>query len=268
MIRPSKTAGDHLTTATANHDTHTSFRPSGLKEVFAGEHAWCGEKMMLSSELEGGVPLSVFFGSGGFSAALDTYASAHGGTDRRAVASMWSLYYFSMLTIPYIVARRADHVLPVAAGDMTIALAEDGLPRALGLAREGDWNEGSGADLLAFVMPLVSQHLAEIIVPLKSVGGIAPKLAWNNAAVYIDYAFNATERERPPDGDAWASRALFSQTHLPDGSANPFLGCLRHELDGEETVCRRKICCLRYLLPGIPSCGELCALPAQRKRSM
>ncbi len=251
-----------------NHNTHTFFRPSGLKEVFAGEHAWCGEKMMLSSELEGGIPLSEFFGSGGFTAALDTYASAHGGTDRRAVASMWSLYYFSMLTIPYIVARRADHVLPVVPAEMTIALAEDGLPRALGLAREGDWNEGSGADLLAFVMPLVSQHLAEIIVQLKSVGGIAPKLAWNNAAVYIDYAFNATERERPADGDAWASRPLFSQPHLPDGSVNPFFGCLRHEADGEETVCRRKICCLRYLLPGIPSCGELCALPAQRKRSM
>ena len=248
------------------HDTNTSFRSSGLKEVFAGEHAWCGEKMMLSSELEGAVPLAEFFGAGGFSAALDTYASAHGGPDRRAVASMWSLYYFSMLTIPYIVARRADHVLPVAARDMTIALAEDGLPRALGLAREGDWSEGKDASLLSFVMPLVSQHLAEIIAQLKALGGIAPKLAWNNAAVYIDYAFNATERERPADGDAWASRPLFSQPHLPDGSANPFLGCLRHEVDGEETVCRRKVCCLRYLLPGIPSCGELCALPAQRKQ--
>ncbi|WP_082546780.1 siderophore-iron reductase FhuF [Rhizobium sp. Root483D2] len=222
--------------------------------------------MMLSSELEDGIPLSEFFGSGGFSAALDTYARTHGGTDRRAVASMWSLYYFSMLTIPYIVARRADHVLPVIPAEMTIALAEDGLPRALGLAREGDWSEGGQSDLLSFVMPLVSQHLAEIVAQLKALGGIAPKLAWNNAAVYLDYAFNATERERPADGDAWASRALFSQSHLPDGSANPFLGCLRHDVEGEEIVCRRKVCCLRYLLPGIPSCGELCALPAQRKQ--
>ncbi len=250
----------------AKHDTNTAFRLAGLKAVFAGEHAWCGEKMMLSSELDGGIPLSEFFGAGGFSTALDTYAGAHGGSDRRAVASMWSLYYFSMLTIPYIVARRADHVLPVVPAEMTIALAEDGLPRALGLAREGDWSEGRDADLLSFVMPLVSQHLSGIIAQLKALGGIAPKLAWNNAAVYIDYAFNATEREHPADGDAWASRPLFSQPHLPDGSANPFLGCLRHEIDGEETVCRRKVCCLRYLLPGIPSCGELCALPAQRKQ--
>lgn len=250
----------------ATHDVNTAFGASSLKAVFAGEHAWCGEKMMLSSELEDGVPLSDFFRSGGFAKALDTYASAHGNPDRRAVASMWSLYYFSMLTIPYIVARRADHILSVVPVEMTIALAEDGLPRALGLAREGDWSEGKGADLLSFVMPLVSQHLTEIVAQLKALGGIAPKLAWNNAAVYIDYAFNATERERPADGDAWASRSLFSQAQLPDGTTNPFLGCLRHEMDGEETVCRRKICCLRYLLPGIPSCGELCALPAQRKQ--
>jgi len=252
-------------TVTANHEDKTAFGPSSLKAVFAGEHAWCGEKMMLSSELDDAVPLDEFFRSGGFSAALDTYAATHGGTDRRAVASMWSLYYFSILTIPYIVARRADHALPVAAQNMTIALAEDGLPRALGLARVGDWSEGEDGDLLSFVVPLISQHLAEVVAQLKAQGGMAPKLAWNNAAVYIDYAFNATERERAGDGDAWASRPLFSAPHLPDGSANPFLGCLRHEIEGGETVCRRKVCCLRYLLPGIPSCGELCALPAQRK---
>lgn len=221
---------------------------------------------MLSSELDGAVPLTDFFGSGGFSSALDTYAAAHGGTDRRAVASMWSLYYFSILTIPYIVARRADCTLPIAMRNMTIALAEDGLPRALGLAREGDWSDGENDDLLSFVVPLVSQHIPEIVSQLKAQGGIAPKLAWNNAAVYIDYAFNATEREHPADGDAWAARPLFLEPQLPDGSPNPFLGCLRHEIDGGEAVCRRKVCCLRYLLPGVPSCGELCALPGQRKQ--
>ena len=253
-------------TVAVNQEDEAAFGPVGLKAVFAGEHAWCGEKMMLSAELDDAVPLTDFFGSGGFSAALDAYAAAHGGTDRRAVASMWSLYYFSILTIPYIVARRADCALPIAMQSMTIALAEDGLPRALGLARGGDWSEGQNDDLLAFVVPLVTQHISEVVAQLKAQGGIAPKLAWNNAAVYIDYAFNATDRERPAHGDAWASRPLFSQPQLPDGSPNPFLGCLRHEVEGGETVCRRKVCCLRYLLPGIPSCGELCALPNQRKQ--
>ncbi|CZT35668.1 siderophore-iron reductase FhuF [Rhizobium sp. 9140] len=240
-----------------------AFRPPELKSVFTGEHAWCGEKMMLSRDLEGALPLAGFFSSPAFTEALDRYAQTHGGSDQRAVASMWSLYYFAGLTIPFIVARRADYVLPVDLSSMTIALAEDGLPRAFGLETEGDWSEADAADGAdGYVVPLVHRHLAAVIAAMKAAAGLAPKLAWNNAAVYIDYAFNATA---PTSGsDAWASRALFEQPVLADGTANPFRGCLRHEPVGDETVCRRKVCCLRYLLPGIPSCGALCALPSQR----
>jgi len=248
-----------------SHDGKTAFGPSSLKAVFAGEHAWCGEKMMLSDDLAGAMPILEFFRSGAFSAALDRYAAAHGGSDRRALASMWSLYYFSALAIPYIVARRAERVLPVSLDRMTVALADDGLPQAFGLPDDGDWSEdGGNGDLMSFVMPLICSHLSMVVAELKTHGGIAPKLAWNNAAVYIDYAFNATETGPSAHGDAWASRPLFDCPQLPDGSKNPFHGCLRHEIEGGQTLCRRKICCLRYLLPGVPSCGELCALPSQR----
>ncbi|WP_082475823.1 siderophore-iron reductase FhuF [Rhizobium sp. Leaf341] len=240
-----------------------AFRPPELKSIFTGEHAWCGEKMMLSRDLAGAQPLAGFFASAAFAGALDRYAQTHGGHDRRAVVSMWSLYYFAALTIPFIVARRADYVLPIDLDRMTIALADDGLPRAFGLETEGDWSEGNrqeGVD--GYVVPLVHQHLAAVVAALKSAAGLAPKLAWNNAAVYIDYAFNTTAPTR--DSDGWAARQLFEQPALADGTANPFRGCLRHEPAGETTVCRRKVCCLRYLLPGIPSCGALCALPSQR----
>lgn len=244
----------------------TAFGPSSLKTVFAGEHAWCGEKMMLSGELEDATTLTDFFASDAFSRALDTYAIAKEGADRRAVASMWSLYYFSALTIPYIVARRFHQELSIDMNAMSIALGEDGLPRAFGLANEGAWSQSSDDDLLSFVAPLVRDHLTPIVQQLKSQCGIAPRLAWNNAAVYIDYAFNATAQGKPSEAGNWASRALFEEQFLPDGTLNPFRGCLRHETDGEQTICRRKVCCLRYLLPGIPSCGELCALPEQRKQ--
>jgi ferric iron reductase protein FhuF len=240
-----------------------AFRPPDLKQAFSGEHAWCGEKMMLSRDLEGATPLAGFFASSAFSQALDRFAETHGGADKRAVASMWSLYYFSALTIPFIVASRNHHVLPVELDRMTLALGDDGLPRAFGLEHEGDWSEAGWSDALdACVVPLVHRHLAAAIAGLKTAAGLSPKLCWNNAAVYIDYAFNTTAPAGNDDG--WAARPLFEQACLADGSPNPFCGCLRHEPDGEKTVCRRKICCMRYLLPGIPSCGALCALPAQR----
>lgn len=149
---------------------------------------------MLSSDLEHAMPIRDFFESGTFASGLDTYAEAHG-VDRRAVASYWSLYYFSALSIPYIVARRADLALPIAVDDMTIALADDGLPRAFGLPHTGDWCEDDSP--LELVKPLVSAHLGEVVAHLKRFGGMAPKLGWNNAAVYIDYAINATEPASP-----------------------------------------------------------------------
>ena len=251
-------------TAPSTHDGETAFRPDGLKAVFTGEHAWCGEKMMLSSDLDGAVPLADFLAGNGFAETLDRYAAGHGDVDRRAAASFWSLYYFSALTIPYVVARRAEMTLPVAVEEMTIAIGEDGLPRAFGLPHEGDWSEGD--DLVDFVTQLVDCHLSRVGALFKEKTGIAPKLAWNNAAVYIDYAFNATDRSPPAGDDHWPSRPLFDCPRLADGSRNPFHGCLRHELEAGAVHCRRKVCCLRYMLPGIPGCGELCALPELRKQ--
>lgn len=248
----------------SSQDGETAFRPQDLKAVFCGEHAWCGEKMMLSSELDGAVPLGEFLAGDGFSRTLDRFAEVHGGADRRAAASFWSLYYFSALTIPYVVARRAETALPIALEEMTIALGEDGLPRAFGLPHGGDWSAGD--DLVDFVTPLVGDHLSRVVALLKAKAGISAKLAWNNAAVYIDYAFNATERSAPSEDDHWPARTLFDCPRLADGSQNPFLGCLRHEVEEGQVLCRRKVCCLRYMLPGIPSCGELCALPEQRKQ--
>ncbi|MGE6786246.1 siderophore-iron reductase FhuF [Ensifer adhaerens] len=237
--------------------------PKALSAAFAGTHAWCNEKMVLSDELSDGMALPDFFASGAFDRALDIYTEKSGASDRRAVASMWSLYYFSSLTIPYLVARVLDHqVLPVAFARMKVALAEDGLPRTFGVATSGDWQQADDSDIFATLAPLMQGHLREVVGYLKSVGGIAPKLAWNNALVYIDYALRASGIE-PLNAQA---DALIGSKSLPDGTPNPFFDCLRHEEEDGARVCRRKICCLRYLLPGVPSCGSLCALPSQRNQ--
>ena len=234
-----------------------------LSSAFAGPHAWCNEKMMLSADLADGIPLPEFFASGGFDRALSTYAKTCGGSDRRAVASMWSLFYFSALTSPYVVARVLDHqALPVMFDDMTVALSADGLPRAFGVATAGDWRDDDAGEIFAMIGALMDAHLSKVVPHLKTIGGISPKLAWNNAAVYIDYALRTAGTEPLSDqADAMVARRL-----MPNGAPNPFFDCLRQEEEDGVPVCRRKICCLRYLLPGIPSCGSLCALPSQRNQ--
>lgn len=234
-----------------------------LSAAFAGPHAWCNEKMMLSETLSDGIGLPEFFGFGAFDEALKTYAEATGGTDRRAVASMWSLYYFSCLTIPYIVAGvLGRQALPVAFEEMTVAISADGLPRAFGVATTGGWQDRGKEEIFSVLRPLVDDHLAKVVTHFKSAGGISPKLAWNNAAVYIDYALRTAGTEPLND----QAEAMVGLRSMPDGAPNPFYDCLRYEEDDGTRVCRRKICCLRYLLPGVPNCGSLCALPSQRRQ--
>ncbi|OLP56491.1 siderophore-iron reductase FhuF [Rhizobium rhizosphaerae] len=260
-------------TGSAHPAAGDAFGPLPLSALFTGEHAWCAEKVLAAEDLPEAMPLGAFFRSGAFAQAIDRMEEARGACDRRALASFWSLYYFAALTIPYVVAGRAHQALPVSLEAMTIALGEDGLPRAFGLDGAGTLSEADIEDLPGLVTPLVTAHLREAVALMSAHGGLAPKLAWNNAAVYIDYAFNATARTRP-DGAAsadhgWAARPLFVEATLKDGSANPFRGCLRHDPGPEGApLCRRRVCCLRYLLPGVASCGELCALPDQRKRAL
>jgi ferric iron reductase protein FhuF len=219
--------------------------------------------MMLVDELEGGIPLPEFFANGGFERSINRYAEVSKGKDRRAVVSMWSLYYFAGLTIPYILARRlAGQLLPVAFEEMSIALHDDGLPRAFGVHHRGSIGEAGEADDFGTVGPLLDSHLAEVVSRLK-VCGIAPKLCWNNAAVYIDYTLRLTEPDSVAGRPA-PDLPLFVRGCLPNGGPNPFCGSVRQVEDGGEMIQRRKICCLRYMLPGVPSCGNRCALPSQR----
>jgi ferric iron reductase protein FhuF len=218
--------------------------------------------MMLADELEGGVPLPRFFAEGGFERAIDRYAEVSRGEDRRAVVSMWSLYYFAGLTIPYLLARRlSGQLLPVAFDEMSIAVTEDGLPRAFGVNNRGSMGEELDADDFAVMSPLLTTHLNEIVSRLKACG-LSAKLCWNNAAVYIDYTLRLTDAEGR--GKSAPDLPLFIRGCLPDGGPNPFCGSVKQVQEGDETIQRRKVCCLRYMLPGVASCGNRCALPSQR----
>lgn len=235
--------------------------PSALSPAFAGVHAWCNEKMTLSANLAEGVPLSEFFASGALENALATYAQTKQGCDIRVAASMWSLYYFSALAIPYILARTIEaQALPIDFDAMTLSLGPDGLPSTFGVSGTGAWQDLVVDDVFSVIGPLVDNHLREIVAQLKDRVGIAPRLAWNNAAVYIDYALRSAWN---PAGQATVDQ-LVECPRMRAGVANPFYGCLRFEHENGQMVCRRKVCCLRYMIPGIPSCGSLCALPGQR----
>lgn len=251
-----------MVNANPRNEAAETLRPQGLKALFHGDNAWCADRMMLSHEMTDGITLPEFLHGSYLPQTLQKCASAYPDADLRAVASFWSLYYFSFLLIPYICARQSGVLLPVEFENMTIAMNDQGLPRAFGLPDDGQVCDVP--DVVETVSHVARCHLNTVVQVLKERTGIAPKLAWNNAAVYINHAINRMAENDVCD--EWPCRSLFEARTFTDGTRNPFFGCLRQEEDHGVNLCRRKICCLRYKLPGVAGCGELCALPELRKQ--
>ncbi|OIS90361.1 siderophore-iron reductase FhuF [Brucella cytisi] len=251
-----------MVSADTRNEALQALRPQGLRALFHGDNAWCADSMMLSCEMTDSMPLSEFLYGPLLTKTLHQCAAAYPDADLRTVSSFWSLYYFSLLVIPYICARQSGVALPVELENMTIAINDQGLPRSFGLPHEGQACDAP--DVMTVISHVAKSHLNTVVRVLKDRTGISSKLAWNNAAVYIDYAVNSAAENHCRDG--WPCRPLFETQIFDDGTRNPFFGCLRQETDHGANLCRRKICCLRYKLPGVAGCGELCALPELRKQ--
>ena len=87
-----------------------------------------------------------------------------------------------------------------------------------------------------------------------------------NVAVRFAWAVQqcAGRPEADRDGIAEAEK-LLTTALTPDGARNPLHGMLRPSPLVAIEACQRRVCCLRYLLPGVADCGSLCPLPPARR---
>ncbi|WGF87718.1 siderophore-iron reductase FhuF [Marinivivus vitaminiproducens] len=238
-----------------------------LAALFPGDLAWCAARVRPREVLPEAEPLPSFFADGAFERAIATFAAVYPQADRRSVVSMWSMYYFSCLTLPCLAAALGSgHRLPVDLEETSLALGEHGLPTAFGLARDAaPIADGDGDARFA---PLFARHLRPVVDVMARKGGISAKLAWCNVAAYVDYGVHlACARPNLPERERRCALALVGDKTAPDGLPNPLFGAIRRVEENGETVRRRKVCCLRYMLPGIEGCGSLCALPSVRQQA-
>ena len=193
---------------------------------------------------------------------LRDYAKTFPNSDPRASSSYWSLFYFARLTSSYFSAARHGFAPSLDLDDVAIVLEPDGLVKSFHYST-GKVGQFTYCDQSA-VQSLIDGHLEYFIGRMKEVAGLSQKLLWNNAAVYIDYALKG-DSDCGSSGSVQSPKAsICNLACFADGSLNPISGCLKIEENGETFTCRRKVCCLRYQLPGIPSCGALCAKPEIR----
>lgn len=196
-----------------------------------------------------------------FSEILDRYETKYPGADRRAVASMWSMHYFSTLMISAAVHHLAlRRSLPLGLADLSVVLDPNTAePRAFVLAHIGvDCPHGPVHAALGGV---IRDHAEPLIEAMAGHARLAKKLLWTNVSAYFSWIIKEIGHQVDPKLSV-EGLVLVNEPVWPDGWKNPMFGMIRvaRQQCGLE-FSNRKICCLRYALPGVSGCGDICPLP-------
>lgn len=234
-----------------------------------------GNFRLRAPEPEAGICFSCaeLFADGGRNLMLGKLASRYGNVPVKPLISFWSLGYFSRLCLTAgALWLYGGRQLPVAPETMQVVLdPETGIVVGFVLPNTGHIAElleketkvptscTRGLDLepealLEGLAPLIFGHLAPVITALKARTRMSPRLLWCNAETYLEWMLFESGAEE-------AAKLLRNSPKIA-GEPNPFRNLLlRHGAPEEgQYPTRRRICCMRNLLPGVPGCGELCPL--------
>jgi ferric iron reductase protein FhuF len=185
-------------------------------------------------------------------------------TDRRALISLWSLHYFSSLVItPAIAFLELGRILPLSIEETGLLIdRQSGTPRGFKLVHCGHVDHE--ADVLVGLRPAIRGHLDILIPQLASFSKLSRKTFWTNASAYLSWIVDEVGRHADASR-AEAMRAVTETAIWPDGWRNPLAGMVRVErTENGDYVGNRRVCCLRYCVPGVGGCGAICPVPEGR----
>ncbi|WP_019905844.1 siderophore-iron reductase FhuF [Methylobacterium sp. 77] len=217
-------------------------------------------------------PLSILASKAAFDGVVDGFGRAlgEGGSggagqgfetaDRRALVSLWTQYYLPALIIPYFTAlSRLGRALPIGFDRVGFELDEAGIVSRF-IVAEADSRDAEPEPGLD---PLIEGHLRPFFDLCHGHYGLSRRVLWCNAGVTADFAL----RELSIGTAAMVPVQFRVEACLGRCGADAFGRCplARAFSVGEER--RRRVCCMRYKLPGVPSCGALCPVDHLTKAS-
>jgi len=238
-------------------------RPPELDSCFTGAFAYLGEAVRRDTEGAGVAGASLRDGAT-LDALLLRFAERHPGGERRALVSMWSQWHFAAVVVPAVATiLLTGRSLPVALSEARFALHDDGRTAAILL---GPAAELAPAGVHGRFDALIEGHVAPLIRLLATQFPVSARLMWTNAAVRFAWAVQQCAERSDVDRDAIAeAEDLLTTALTPAGVRNPLHDTLRPSPLVAIAECQRRVCCLRYLLPGVVDCGSLCPLPPARR---
>jgi len=199
-----------------------------------------------------------------FDATIERHAARFPGTDRRAAVSVWTMYYFSHLVVSPLLFWLVDGRRLELGTRVLTARLDPGTVLPAGFILLDAGRQDPAASVFDAMSGAILDHAKPLIDTISAEAGVSPKLLWSNVAVYADWVIREICADLPDRLEE--ALALLDSKDWPDGSPNPLAGWMRRET-APDGVCfsQRRVCCLRYLLPGIPGCGMICPIPAGRE---
>ncbi|MFC7368836.1 siderophore-iron reductase FhuF [Vreelandella zhaodongensis] len=189
---------------------------------------------------------------------LERFTLQYGRGDRRAVASLWSKWHFSSVISAALAANLLlERDLPLGLDDLHLELTPEGQTRRLWLHHAG--KPLASQDAFTRFSTLIEGHLTPLITTLAQLSGASPKVFWSNAGNYFEHFAEALQAHPLAEADvAEPARELMANRHLPDGRRNPLFQPVRYlqGTHGTKTERRRRLCCIRYLMPELGYCGN------------
>jgi len=196
---------------------------------------------------------------------LACYGRSHGDdADFLAAASLWSKFHFSSVSIPTLVANLLlGYDLPVGGDELRLAFGDHGQTARIWLPHGGV--PLASKALQARFSSLFDDHCAPLIEALAEVSGLSTKVFWSNLGHYVEFVGKTCSRHPTFTGAGEPLLDYLATKTLPDGRRNPLYQPVRYlELGGETPARVRRLCCIKYRLPGEPLCGG-CPLKPENK---
>ncbi|MGP0172371.1 siderophore-iron reductase FhuF [Pseudomonas sp. NCHU5208] len=229
---------------------------ASLAPLFSGPLAAYGENLQLASDQQQAVAGSQLFQPDYFAAFIGDLAARHGTDDLLALTSIWSKWYFCFLAPTVAASLLLQRELPIALSDVGVALSAEGKP--LGLRLPHDGSSLPPCSPFECFSTLIQGHLEPVVEVMASVSKASPRLFWSNAGNLFESATAQVEgHPLATAGCSAPARAVLESRLRPDGRRNPLFAPVYYkDVGASEPQRLRRICCIRYRLPGIDYCSS------------
>lgn len=236
---------------------------ASLAPLFSGPLADYEENLQLAGDQQQAIAASQLFQPDYFATFIRDLGARHGTDDFIALTSIWSKWYFCFIAPAVAANLLLQRELPIALSDVGVALSAAGKPLGLRLHDEG--SALPPCPPFARFDTLIEQHLQPVIAVMASVSKASPRLFWSNAGNLFEFATRQVEQHRLATFDCAApARTVLESRLRPDGRRNPLFAPVYYKDVGTDQPQRlRRICCIRYRLPGIDYCSS-CPLDREK----